>query len=485
MRLAALVLFVAAPLGAADPHPLAAEHAAALADARRLGPAGAVGVRYLTVYNLPEARRPEARQVGDFWLNSISREADLARAQLVAPTLLRVNVFDYGIDPLTWDKLAVEDPFFHVQVQTVNGGTGRAYFPAEGSSKAGWYDARFIEAKKVSAIAPWLPAADAAELVVLTQTAAPILRLDWFLSRVAIQAGRKGTGYYDFLALKKRDDFERLIGLNVKESQRVKREVGSIVGRSGVANFPRQIFRFQSVTGGAWLTKDVLDDNADARNALRQLDADYKHQAEEHYGYLPNGLFAYYLSDAGGVQQETAPDRIGSDKTAPGNDGRIHAGLSCVRCHVEGLRPIKDWSRQVFNGPLKLSSPDLDKARRIKQLYLGEIQEKWADDVAGFTKVLKRCNGLTPEANAKAVGRVWEAYQERNVLPADAAAEFGMKEADYLAVLRTAFRANPLADPVLASHLANPPVAIRQDDFEQLMPLVAPTVLGVSQKGKP
>jgi hypothetical protein len=465
-------------------NPLESEHAAALADARKLGPA-AVGVRYLTVYNVAELRRPELRQVLDFWVNSLSRESEIVRAVAVTPTLLRINIFDYGWNPKTFDALANEDPYFHVQLKVGVGAFAKAYFPAEPGSKAGWYDATFKEAKTISAIAPWLPAAEAAELVALTQTAAPILRADWFLSRVAVQAGRKGTGYYDWFELKKRDDFEKLVGLNVKESQRVKREVAGIVARSGVSNFPRQIFRFQSVTGGAWVTRDVLDDNADARNALRQLDGDFKWQAEEHYGVLPNGLFAFYLSDAAGVQQDTAPDKIGSDKTAPGNDGRIHAGVSCVRCHVDGLRAVRDWSRQVFTGPLKLSSPDHDKARRLRQLYLGELNERYTDDVSSYAKTLKRTNGLTTEANAKAVGRVWESYVERDFLPRDAAAEFGIDEKEYLEKLRSAFKANPLADAVLASHIAQPPVAIRADDWEQLMPLVAPTILGTPGKGKP
>jgi hypothetical protein len=457
-------------------NPLESEHAAALQDARRLGPA-AVGVRYLTVYNVAELRRPELRQVLDFWVNSLSREAEIVRAVAVTPTLLRINIFDYSWNPKTFDALANEDPFFHVQLKVGVGAFAKAYFPAEAGSKAGWYDATFKEAKVISAIAPWLPAVEAAELVALTQTAAPILRADWFLSRVAVQAGRKGTGYYDWFELKKRADFEKLVAFDLKASQGVKREVAGIVARSGVSNFPRQIFRFQSVTGGYWVTRDVLDDNKDARNALRQLDGDLAHQAEEIYGVLPNGLFAFYLSDAAGVQQDTAPDKIGSDKTAPGNDGRIHAGKSCVVCHTTGLNVIADWSRRAFSGDIKLTSPDPDKARRLKQLYLGELQEKFSDDVSSYVKVLRRVNGLTSEANAKAVGRVWEAYVERDVLPRDVAPEFGLTEEDYLSKLRAAYKANPLADVVLASHLSRPPIAIRQDDWEQLFPLVAGTVL--------
>ncbi len=484
--LVALALSAAPAL--ADPpsqNPLAAEQSAALADARKLG-AAAVGVRYLTVYNVRELLRPEYRQAGDFWCNSLSVEAELAKLRRVTATLYAVQKDDYGWQEKLFDALALEDPYFHVRIRLTAGSYGKAYFPAAAyakDSKAGWFEVGPATATQdVSAIAPWLPAYDAAELVALTQTAAPLLRLDWFLSRVAIQAGRKGTGYYDVLQIKKRADFDKIIGFDRKESQRIRREVAGIVARSGVSNFPRQIFAEQALTGPRIETRDSLDDNADARNALRQLDDDFKRQAEETFGHLPNDLYIVGLFNAAGDTQESAPDKIGSDKTAPGNDGRIHVGVSCFRCHVEGMRAVDDWARKVFSGSLKLSSPDPEKARRLHQLYLGDLQGKLDESVGRYTRALKKCNGLTPAENAKIIARVWESYVERNVLPADAAAEFGIEEKEYLTILRKHYRENQIADHVLASHIAEPPLPLRIDDWEQLMPLVAPTILGVQHK---
>lgn len=479
--LAFVAVAVAAAAAPAQDNPLNAEQAAALANARELGPE-AFGAVYLTVYNHPELDRPDLKNATDFWVNSLSREANIVRTRWVTPSLLRLNLLDYGFEFKTWSNLANEDPYFHVQLRAVAGSTGKAYFPAEPGSRAGWYDARFVEAKQVPAIAPWLSPTAAAELVGLTGTAAPVLRADWFLSRVAAQAGRKGTGYYDFLGVKNRDDFDKLIGFNRKESQRVKKEVFSIVGpRSGVSNFPRQIAVEMAITGERFETRDTLDDNKDERNPIRNLDKIYKHQAEEIYAHGANDLYKFHLNDDKGVQQETAPDKIGFDKTAPGNDGRIHVGISCVRCHVEGLRPIADWTRRVFKQPLKLNSTDPEADHRIKQLYFGELNEKLDDSIRKYTRALEKTNGLTPEKNAELVGKVWRKYVEANILPADVAADLGVKEVDYLKTLRAAYRQNPLADPVLASHLAIPPVPIRADDLEQLAPLIYPTIL----KGNP
>lgn len=469
------VLLSLALIAGQAPAPLpspASELRLALADARKLDTATASRTRYLTTYVTREADRDDIVTDLNLWVNSLSREAEFTKVRRVAPTIVSLVIDDYGWDAKVWEALADEDPFFH---QVVKIEAGQKFLHWNG----GYAQAEAAKTGLATIPALWLPQAEAVELSLLTVTQAPILRADWFLSRVKIQAGRKGTGYYDWFAVKERKDFEKLVALDVKESQRVKKEVAGIVARSGVANLPRQVFRFQSVTGGYWVTRDVLDDNREARNALRNLDGDFKHQAEEIYGVLPNGLFTFYLGDDKGVRQDSAPDKISSDETAPGRDRRIHVGLSCVRCHVEGLRPIDDWARRVYSGPLKLASPDAEKLRRLRQVYLGELQEQASDDVAIYAKKLKRLTGLTPEAAAKLTGKVWADYVERDVLPADAARELGLTEAVYMERLKAHFAGNQLADPVLASHIAGLP--IRSDDFEELMPLVGPIVLEVGK----
>jgi hypothetical protein len=445
---------------------------AALEDAKKLPQPVAQRTRYLTLHAVQKVHRDDTITALNFWANSLSKEAEFAKVRRVTPTIVAIVLDDYGWPAETWEKLADEDPFFHQTIKVEVGATFQKW-------SGGYVKAEAQKAGLATVPALWLPQLEAVDLAFVTQSQAPILRADWWLSRVSIQAGRNGTGYYDWFAVKDRAAFEKLLALDVKESQRVKKEVAGIVARSNVANLPRQVFRFQSITGGYWVTRDVLDDNRDGRNALRNLDADFKHQAEEIYGVLPNGLFAFFLSDDKGVRQDSAPDKISSDETAPGRDRRIHVGLSCVRCHVEGLRPINDWARRVYSGPLKLASPDAAKLRRLQQLYLGELQEKIDDDVTSYTRRLKRLTDKTPEQMAKVVGQVWAEYVERDILPADAARELGLPEAVYMTRLKAYFASNQLADPVLASHIAGLP--IRADDFEEVYPLVAPIVLGVGK----
>ncbi len=401
-------------------------------------------------------------------MNSLSREAEFAKVRRVSATVYAVCIDDYGWNFKTWEALADEDPFFHVRLQVTAGQTGT--FWAGGKYQQSTVDA----AGTLTALAPWLPTEEAIELSLLTGSAAPVVRSDWWLSRTLIQAGRKGTGYYDWLETKDRAGFDKVVSFDTKESQRIKKEVAGIVERSGVSNFPRQIFRFQALTGGYWQTRDVLDDNKDARDALLQLDGDFKHQAEEIYAFLPNGLFAYFLCDDKGVRQDSAPDKIGGDDTAPGRDKRIHVGLSCLRCHAGGLKPINDWGRDTFDGRIKLSSPDKDTLRRLRQVYLGELFKKVAGDDAANADAVKALTGKTAAAMAKAVAKEWKDYAEGDFFPADGARVWGLAEAEYLKRLEDYFLTNPLSNTVLSRHLAGK--SIRSDSYEQLAPLVGPIV---------
>jgi hypothetical protein len=206
------------------------------------------------------------------------------------------------------------------------------------------------QGKKVAALAPWLPAAEAAELV------APARAPPRSSGPTGGSAGRRSSSGARARAtttgsVKDLKDVRRPDRLRPEEGQQVRREVAAIVARSGVANFPRQVFREQALTGGRWETRDQIADNKDERNALRQLDwrttsrgvRDLRVPAQRPVLLLPGRR--------PGERQDSAPDGIGPDKTAPGNDGKIHVGLSCVRCHVEGLRRSERLGPAGVPGP--------------------------------------------------------------------------------------------------------------------------------------
>lgn len=70
--------------------------------------------RYLADYNFPEDMRSDVYSCAAFLLNSLSSEADIVRPARGGPgkILIRVNLFDYGIDPKVWDTAFKNDPYF-------------------------------------------------------------------------------------------------------------------------------------------------------------------------------------------------------------------------------------------------------------------------------------------------------------------------------------------------------------------------------------
>jgi hypothetical protein len=471
----------------ADPdNPYIADVRTVLADAKRLDPLTASRTRYLALnYDLPandDGKALDARRtLIDLWVNALSRRRQLARTRRVGLHYLAVDIGAYGWDPATWENLADEDPYYHVQLLVKSGSSGTKRFFRSDSvgNKPGMAELKSPEKDvTVPLFAPWLPAADMLELAVRTNSAAPIVRADWWFSRASQQEGRKGTGYYDWLQLKDQKDFDALLEFDRKKSDGLDLATAAVVARSGVSRFPRQVYTERALTGDRFETRDVITDNKDARNALRNLDDDYKHEVVELYGALPNHLFVTFLADNKGVRQDSAPDGVGFNHGVTGNDGKIHAGVACYSCHEEGLRPVVDWARQVYRGSLQLASPDPIKADRLQRLYLSDDFGPRLDEAnAIYARALLQLTGLKPPDAAKLVGTSWAAYVDGNVLPVDAAKEFGMQEAKYLETLRGYFTANPLSDPVLASHIADPPQPIRRDDWEQLQPIVAPVIL--------
>lgn len=320
-----------------------------------------------------------------------------------------------------------------------------------------------------------------ATLVLLTGSEIPIVRADWFIYQTAIQEGRGTAGYYDFLSLgKKEADFQELIAADVKAAQRVKREMAASVGRSGVTLNNRGIEWFATITGDYYRSQDFKTSTF-KQNALRLLDGDTdppKGDASEQYGSLPNGLFAFWLQNANGERQNAAPDFIAGDTHTISSDKRVHIGKSCISCHQEGIRPIRDWVRNVYSGPVQLASTDYAKLKRLRQLYLSDLEGRVKQSNAVYAGVLKKVNGLTPEANAKAYNRVWDEYFEKDLGPKEAAFELGVSVETLTKALK-AYGTKKLADPVLLGLLADQPAAIRREHWEESIQLAQEIVKGV------
>lgn len=344
-------------------------------------------------------------------VNSLSRSANLVKPVLVRGDLLRIDIRDYRWKAATWEKLASVEPYYTVR--------------------------RKIGDKEEVLAARWLPKDEMTKLIGWTDSIIPVVRADWFWVQTAIQADRK-VGYYDFLELKNRNDYFKLVGVDRKKAEELGKQWAAVLRRSGISIRNRQVARDGVVDGGHWYTLDVTANQTRKKNALNTL-IGYDHDAEEHIAPLPNGLFAYYLSDNKGVQQDSAPDQVGPDTTTTSNDARIHAYLSCVRCHREGLRPLDDYGRKLLAGPGKLAvSNDRALFDKLAALYLRPLDRHRVRDNLEYSEALKEAGGaeLNPAKLAQIYTSVWQRWNDNDVTREQAALEIGVDEVFLTEALR-------------------------------------------------
>jgi hypothetical protein len=466
VRLLALsCTLLAAPLWGQSPN---SELDAAHSDSLRLVGEQSLNTRYWTTYYETPAKQKAIQQLIDYWPNGLSVEPDIVKPRRITPTLWAIELDYYGWRADTWEKLLdVPEPWFHVQVRVTAGNWSPSYY----SQGNGWRSSKPLQDKIYSIPAPWTDQTKATELSLKTGTAIPIVRFDWFMNQTGQEGGK--AGYYQWLGLKAGKDLESLAGLNREAKRAILKEVAGIVSDSGVSLNSRQIFRIPTLGGTWWETRDVEDSR---KNALRELDKDFKADALEVYYELPNGLFGFALLNAKNELQATAPDKIASDSKSTNRDARVRVGVSCIRCHAEGLRPIDDWGRKVFTreNELALGSPDRKVYQRLKQVYLGPLQKNLKDDLSRYTATLAETCGLKPAEFSKLFASAWADYESKPLLPADIAREVGLTEADYLARLKRYVATQGTADTVVAGMKAGLPT--RREHLEEALPLLMPAL---------
>ena len=472
----------------ADVYTLAAEDAAK-------GGAAARSWRYLSLHNLPAADRPIAVQVLGGFVNSLSREPDITRPVPIAGgLLLRIDTQDYGSTfAKAWEKLAEQEPYFHVstvsqseeEYETVKVDYGLWVSPdgtksqTRQSDRDTWEHSHYKEERKKRAkintgrTAPWVVQGAGKKafetLTALTQSDVPAVTGEWLIVQAAIQADRR-PGYYDFLGIKDEATFQQVVGFTEKGvDPGFLRELRESVAVSGVTLQPRAIERKEKIGGALWRTRDIRIAR-DRSNPLRVLDGSLQFDATEQYGHLPNGLWATALFDSKGTRQDSAPDFVASDSTAPHNDRRVHVHLSCTRCHVEGgLQDIDGWVRNVLNAPPNfLAAKDPAEARQLRQQYVRRLEPHLADDRLRYSRAIAEATGgLTPEKYAAGLAKLWEERAERPVDVSRAALDLGCSVE---ALQKKLADAGPGVDPVLSAfRLPKPrpiPVTSWQESYQ-------------------
>ena len=255
-----------------------------------------------------------------------------------------------------------------------------------------------------------------------TRCEVPFVRADWFIATASLP-----PLYHEILDLPETtQELEAELDVDVEEN--IQEAPGKRVWRAGfnnsrVSQNNRVVERHKSRYGAYWKSYDFAS-SVGTKNIFEHP-LDFKHDGGEIIFNLPNGLQAYYVSDASGKRLDEAPTNIVSVSGA--QPPEVRNGLSCMRCHTKGMRPFTDEVRLVIEQHL---APPFDEAQALR-LYTekSEMDALIEEDTQRYKEAIEAAGGDFDEPEP--IQKLVDAY-ERLLDAEHAAAEVGLKTNDFL-----------------------------------------------------
>ena len=254
----------------------------------------------------------------------------------------------------------------------------------------------------------------------------PFVHVDWFLANASLP-----PLYHDILDLPETDrELERELEVNV--ARNIQSAPGRRVWRagfnnSGVSNNNRVVERHTSRYGAYWKSYDFAGSVGTQNIFTHPLS--FRHDGGEIVFNLPNGLQAYYISDASGNRINVAPTEIVSNPAA--SDPSVRNGLSCIGCHTEGMKEFEDGVRPVIE---QTANPAFDKDQALR-LYVEKatMDSLLEQDTERYKMALEATGGIF--GGIEPVHRLYEAFQGP-IEASHAASAVGLETAAFLAEIR-------------------------------------------------
>lgn len=388
--------------------------------------------------------------------NRLSRTGKFGEFVFITQDVVRFDTRDFLWDELLhiYEKFAKIDFVFHQKAKLLQDAHVEVVWPGGVDSdygdeefEAGIYEAVKKKAGDVIDIpARNLPQKEIHDLRRHLYTEVPILMSSWWfvqtVRQISIRNTDDGVGYYNWLKIKNRNDFFKLVGANEKVALERFMQWRAAVQISGISQQSRQILFMPAIShGGTYGTLDTFKQQGRGQPRRNLRPGEFAHNAEEWYGFGANGLDINALFNNEGVPQASAPDQIGPDDSSLriGHDARVHVNLSCIRCHgvsKDMLQPVEDCIRKMFRlgGPFFLQDPNKKvMVHELEPLYLRDLNEHIEDDRIKFARGVARCTatpfrpqGLSCSQITQLYGNYWNDYVERPVTPQVAARELGV-----------------------------------------------------------
>ena len=232
----------------------------------------------------------------------------------------------------------------------------------------------------------------------------PHVHVDWFIANASLP-----PLYHDILNLPETDlVLEERLGVDVADN--INNAPGRLVWRagfndSGVSTNNRVVERHSSIYGAYWKSYDFAA--SVGRKDIYTFPTAFDHDGGEVVFSLPNGLQAYYLSDAQGNRLDVAPIEIVSNPSA--SEPSVKNGLSCIGCHDQGMKEFTDTVRQAIE---QTPDPLYDKEHALRLYTEQAVMDRLIEqDAQRYQNALRQTGGTI--GGIEPVQRFHEQYHKR------------------------------------------------------------------------
>ena len=241
-----------------------------------------------------------------------------------------------------------------------------------------------------------------------TSCRVPFVDVDWFLATASLP-----PLYHEILDLPQTDRaLEARLEVNV--ARNLQSAPSLRVWRAGfndsrISTNNRVVERHESRYGAYWKSYDFAG-NVGRQNIFTHP-LSFIRDGSEIIFNLPNGLQAYYISNAAGERLDAAPVDIVSNPAA--RDPVVRNGLSCIGCHTEGMKLFEDGVRDVIQ---QTANHTYDETRALR-LYVeqAKMDTLLQEDTQRFKVALEAAGGIF--GGIEPVERLQQQFEE----PLDAA----------------------------------------------------------------
>jgi hypothetical protein len=153
-------------------------------------------------------------------------------------------------------------------------------------------------------------------------------------------------------------------------------------------------------------------------------------------------------------------------------DSRVINGRSCIVCHESGLQPFKSGYQRLVKDLTTLDVSDkrgpetaAELARLIARRYSAPMDDYVTGDSQVYQKAILAATGLDSVRFAKLYGSLWLDYMETDLDVNRVAYDAGLDPAMVGALIP--IKIDGRNNGPLLQLLAQPPMAIRRDQFEE------------------